>query len=296
MVTPSLELKQLRYLTTIIDAGTFTDAALELGVSQAAVSRTLAKLESELGVRLLHRTSRSIMPTEAGLRVVARARLILSNADDLLREAKEGRALIRIGHPWSAFGEHTSEFQRRWHTMYREIQMQLTRHNTASGGLAEGLCDMAVIRTVPDPSQWASCIVGLENRVVAMASDDPWARRRHIKLREIPSRTVSIDRRTGSTTLELWKGIQPPTLEHTNDVDDWLSSIGAGDCIGITPESTAAQYRRAGIVHRPLTEAEPAKVYLIWRPDNVHPATEKVIALAQELYGKHASTPGVPRG
>ena len=75
---PTLELKQLRCLVAIIDTGSFTDAALELGVSQAAVSRTLAGLEDVLGVRLLHRTSRSIAPTTAGVQVLARARVLLS--------------------------------------------------------------------------------------------------------------------------------------------------------------------------------------------------------------------------
>ncbi len=61
----SLELKHLRCLVTIIDTGSFTDAALELEVSQAAVSRTLAGLKSLLGVRLLDRSSRSVAPTTA---------------------------------------------------------------------------------------------------------------------------------------------------------------------------------------------------------------------------------------
>jgi DNA-binding transcriptional LysR family regulator len=68
-----LEVRQLRCLVAVVDAGTFTDAAIELGVSQAAVSRTVMALERELGVRLLHRTSRSVTPTTAGVRVLARA-------------------------------------------------------------------------------------------------------------------------------------------------------------------------------------------------------------------------------
>lgn len=47
----ALELKQLRVLVTIVDTGSFTDAALELEVSQAAVSRTLASLETLLASR-----------------------------------------------------------------------------------------------------------------------------------------------------------------------------------------------------------------------------------------------------
>src|SRR6202034_4618549 len=65
-----LELRHLRCLVAIADAGTFTDAGIELGVSQAAVSRNLLALEDLLGVRLLHRTSRSVTPTAAGVHVL----------------------------------------------------------------------------------------------------------------------------------------------------------------------------------------------------------------------------------
>lgn len=62
----SVELRQLRCLVAIVETGTFTDAAIELGISQAAVSRTLASLEAELGVRLLRRTTREVALTAAG--------------------------------------------------------------------------------------------------------------------------------------------------------------------------------------------------------------------------------------
>src|SRR3974377_488736 len=62
-----LELRHLRCLVAIVDAGTFTDAAIELGISQAAVSRNLMALEQVLGVRLLHRPRRTITPPRAAL-------------------------------------------------------------------------------------------------------------------------------------------------------------------------------------------------------------------------------------
>src|SRR6516162_11339926 len=84
-----LELRHLRCLVTIVDTGTFTDAAIELGISQAAVSRNLMALERVLGVRLLHRTSRSITPTTAGVHILAQARQILAAADNAGPEPAE---------------------------------------------------------------------------------------------------------------------------------------------------------------------------------------------------------------
>ncbi len=278
-----LELKHLRCLVAIIDAGSFTDAAIDLGVSQAAVSRTLAALEGILGVRLLHRTSRTVVPTTAGVHVLARARALLDGAAELVREAAAGNTLLRVGHAWSAMGRHTTEFQRRWHDRYPDIELHLIRHNTPTAGLAEGLCDLAVIRGPVDQRHWAHAEVGREPRYVALAADDPWARRRGIRLSELPARTLVLDRRTGTTTLDLWP-TDPPSVEYTHDVDDWLAAIATGRCIGVTPQATAAQYRRDGIVYRALRDAPPVPVHLIWRPQDPHPAAHAAVALLADLY------------
>ncbi|GAA4835446.1 LysR family transcriptional regulator [Saccharopolyspora rosea] len=279
-----LELKHLRCLVAIVDTGSFTDAAIELGVSQAAVSRTLLALERALGVRLLHRTSRTIYPTTAGVRVLARARVLLSGAEELVREAAAGHTRLRIGHAWSAFGRHTAEFQRRWRDRYPDVELQLIRHNTPTGGLAEGLCDLAVIRAPVDRRHWSHAVVGHERRYVALATDDPWARRRSIRLAEIPSRTLVLDRRTGTTTLDLWPEGARPAVEYIQEIDDWLAAIATGRCVGVTPHATTTQYRRDGISYRSLRDADPVPVHLIWRRHDPHPATHGAVALLAELY------------
>ncbi|MGH3360450.1 MAG: LysR family transcriptional regulator [Nocardioidaceae bacterium] len=279
-----LELRHLRCLVAIVDAGTFTDAAIELGVSQAAVSRTLRSLEGILGVRLLHRTSRNVTPTTACVQVLPRARQLLAGADDLVREATTGHTRLRVGHAWSAMGHHTSEFQRRWSERHPDIELRLVRTNSATGGLAEGLCDVAVVRAAFDGHRFASELVGRERRVCALAADDPWAARRTIALDDIRTRTVLVDRRTGTTTLELWPTGQRPEIEYVHDVDDWLAEITTGRCVGVTPESTATQYAREGIVFRPLSGAAPVDVHLIWRRHDPHPASHAAVALLGELY------------
>ncbi|NGO68089.1 LysR family transcriptional regulator [Streptomyces boncukensis] len=280
----ALELRHLRCLVAIVDTGSFTDAARELGVSQAAVSRGLRALEGALGVRLLHRTSRSTAPTTAGVQVLARARVLLAGAEELVREATTGHTRLHIGHAWSAFGRHTTEFQRRWQEQHPGTELRLIRHNTATGGLAEGLCDLAVIRAPLDLTPWSHALIGHEPRCVALASDDPWARRRSIRLGEISGRTLAIDRRTGTTTLGLWPEPHRPEVEYTHDIDDWLAAIATGRCVGLTPQATAAQYRRDGITYRLVRDAGPVPVHLIWRPHDPHPATHTAIALATSLY------------
>jgi DNA-binding transcriptional LysR family regulator len=280
----NVELRQLRCLVAIVDAGTFTDAAIDLGISQAAVSRTLASLESVLGVRLLRRTTREVALTAAGGRVLPHARRALAEADDLVREATTGHTRLRIGYAWSALGPHTLAFQRRWAATQPGVELQLVRVNTATGGLAEGTCDLAVTRTVPDQGRFADAIVGLERRYCAVAADDPWATRRSLRLAEFTGRVVLIDRRTGSTTLDLWPPEARPEAEEIGDIDDWLTVIATGRCVGITAEATVTQYPRPGIVYRLVRDAAPIPVRLVWWRDDPHPATAAAVGLLTELY------------
>ena len=283
-----LELRQLRCLVAIVDSGTFTDAGIDLGISQAAVSRNLMALEQVLGVRLLHRTSRTITPTTAGVHALAQARQVLAAADNLVAEATTGHTRLRVGHAWAAMGRHTREFQRRWAARYPDVELHLIRTNSLTGGLAEGLCDLAVLRTAASSNRFARATVGYERRYCALAADDPWARRRSIGLDEVSQRTVLIDRRTGTTSPDLWPPGAQPQIRETRDIDDWLAIVAAGAGIGITPEGTTAQYRRDGVVFRPLKDAPPIAVQVIWRRHDPHPSTHAAIALLPDLY-RHPS-------
>src|SRR3569623_1765579 len=65
----------------IVDRGSFVRAAAQLGVTPSALSQTIRQLEDRLGVRLLHRTTRSIAPSAAGEKLLARLRPMLSELD-----------------------------------------------------------------------------------------------------------------------------------------------------------------------------------------------------------------------
>jgi DNA-binding transcriptional LysR family regulator len=90
-----MDLRQLRYFESVARHRHFTRAADELHVAQSAVSHQVQRLEQELGVELLRRTTRSVEPTEAGSLVAARARAVLAESEALLGEVEELRGLVR---------------------------------------------------------------------------------------------------------------------------------------------------------------------------------------------------------
>jgi DNA-binding transcriptional LysR family regulator len=283
----SVELRQLRCLVGIVETGTFTDAAIELGTSQAAVSRNLAALEAELGVRLLARTTRSLQLTAAGERTLRHAHRVLAALADLERDAGAGTRLLRVGYAWSALGRYTVEFQRRWAATHPSVELQLVRTNSSTAGLAEGRSDLAILRRAPDPTTYDFVLVGLEKRLCVMAADDALARKRTVSLAQVADRPIAVNARTGSTTLDLWPPDHQPTgLISTDDIEDWLTVIAGGRARGVTTEATAHQYRRAELVYRPVRDAPPVAVYLAW--PRTDPPTERdaVIELLASLYAQ----------
>src|SRR5690349_2193583 len=78
------ELVDLNAFLAVAEARNFTRAAATLGTSQSALSHTIRRLESRLGVRLLTRTTRSVAPTEAGERLLRTLRPALDDIDSEL--------------------------------------------------------------------------------------------------------------------------------------------------------------------------------------------------------------------
>ena len=86
------ELSDLAIFATVADAHSFTRAATKLGKSQSALSQSVRRLEERLKLRLLTRTTRSVMPTPAGERLLSTLRPALGEIEaqlDALSELRE---------------------------------------------------------------------------------------------------------------------------------------------------------------------------------------------------------------
>lgn len=84
-----MDVRQLRYFSEIVAAKSFTRAADRVRVAQPALGLQIRKLEDELGVPLLHRHSRGVEPTEAGLVLLGHANAILKQIEQAQREVMD---------------------------------------------------------------------------------------------------------------------------------------------------------------------------------------------------------------
>ena len=88
----TMDLRQLEYLISVVDTGSFSRAAAALNLAQPSLSRQIALLETDLGQRLLIRTGRGVIPTEAGNALVVHARVMLDTARHARNELREMHA------------------------------------------------------------------------------------------------------------------------------------------------------------------------------------------------------------
>jgi DNA-binding transcriptional LysR family regulator len=96
------DILSLRLYTRVARLGSFSAAAREAGLVQSQVSRLIADLETSLGAKLLSRTTRAVVPTEAGLEFLARIEPVVAAIDDAANSVRESGALqgmLRIAMP-----------------------------------------------------------------------------------------------------------------------------------------------------------------------------------------------------
>jgi DNA-binding transcriptional LysR family regulator len=89
--------RELQTLVAVADCGGFAKAAARLHTSPPVITRIIASLEQRLGVQLFNRTTRSVHPTEAGIRFLVRARALLGDLDAVEKEAA-GHSGLPTGH------------------------------------------------------------------------------------------------------------------------------------------------------------------------------------------------------
>ena len=99
----------LRAFVRVIDRGSFSSAANDLGITPSAVSKLVSRLEDRLGVRLLERSTRRLALTPEGEAFLARARRIVADIDEAEAEVAQARGaprgMLRV-NAGTAFGLH----------------------------------------------------------------------------------------------------------------------------------------------------------------------------------------------
>lgn len=141
------DLGDLNAFFAVAQASGFRDAARAHGTSASTLSEAVRRLEAKLGVRLLHRTTRSVTPTEAGARVLERLAPALGEVEAALDVANGFRdrpaGKFRLNVPVSAARLALPAILPGFLTAYPEIQMEIVADDSFVDVLAAG-CDAGI--------------------------------------------------------------------------------------------------------------------------------------------------------
>lgn len=121
------DLLTLRTIVAVVDEGSFSAAANQVGRSQSAVSLQIAKLEEQIDVRLFERTSRTVKQTPAGEVFIAYARRIIELADEALAAVRvpETSKPFRIGFAEYLVPQHLHKLFSRFKRRYPKANIEL---------------------------------------------------------------------------------------------------------------------------------------------------------------------------
>ena len=289
-----MELRQLRYFVTLAEELHFGRAAAREHIVQSALSQQVQRLERELGVRLLERSTHHVALTAAGAAFLAEARQILAHTDRataIARSAAGAAAALRVGiidASYDSMPQILHEVQARYpglviHQVEASVPEQYRQ-------LADGRLDVGIGRAAHAPPQVAShlfrhdplgVLVPPGHRLaradaipVSVLAEEPLLLAEEAQAPEFNQFTVEMCRAAGFT----------PTV-HEGTVESIRAAanlVAQGRCLYCVPASCISAL--PGTTWRPLTE--PASYYpwsVLWRATDTSGHVHAVVSCAQTM-------------
>lgn len=291
----SVELRQLRYLIAIDDAGNLGRAAETLYVSQPALSYALRNLESELGVRLFDRHPGGVTATAAGRDVIAEARHTLHQAERVTAAADRHRrgetGVLRVGFEASGAGELTTRARAEFARRNPGVRVEPKRFDWGqeADALRDGRVDVAFVWLPADLAGLHAEIVHTEPRVVGLPAGHRLAGRDAVSVLDVNDEPLMWTERAPREWVDWW-AINPrpdgstPRWGPTNDnVEEMLEQVAEGVAICFAPSSMARYYARPDLAWVPLSDAAPLRVALAWNDGADTPLVRKFADVVREL-------------
>lgn len=268
-----LSLAQLRCFLAVVDAGSFAEGARRLELSTSAVSRLIGRFEAAHGLKLLHRSTHALSPTEDGLRLIGPARAAMHALVEMEGAlgsvaGEQDAGWVRITAPVAFLRHCLVPMLGRFGQMHPDIRLDLRATNDLID-LAQNGIDLAIrsgsLDAIPGHLQqawfsfpWVLCAApSYLNGRAAIATPDDLAKHKLIGFRTTHNGQVRPWHLRDPSTDEQRRRMPEPCVVFDDGEAGWLAAL-AGLGITSAPMFLAADALSSGA----MIEILPA-----WRPE-----------------------------
>lgn len=217
-VSQYVSLRQLRVLLSVGETGSFSATANTIGLTQSAVSQSLRTLEESLEIPLVDRTTRQVVLSDAGRRLVGPLREALDHLDRVLSEAKSEasatRGVVRLASSQSVGSDFLPGRITAMHRAWPDIRLQLREqsHGEVLERVKSGTAEIGLVVGDSLPSELCGTALDTQPYYVYCGMLHPFARRQYVNVASLRyEKLVLLDASTGGR-------FQLDRFLHTHDV------------------------------------------------------------------------------
>jgi DNA-binding transcriptional LysR family regulator len=295
----SIDLKQLKYFLAVAEEKSFSRAAERLHISQPPLSQQIQKLESELGVRLFARTTRSFELTAAGKALMGEAADLLARMRvtiETVRQIDRGEVgRLRVGIVGSAMWGPIPKLLEEFHTGFPRVTWTL--HELGPNDQIDALRNRQIDvgfwrepRNEDEELRQANLRQDLcfrENVCVAVNQHHRLASQLHVELADLagePLLTLALDRSAFARYLVQCcasAGFEPAIFQEALEPQTVLAMVGAGLGVALMPETTA-RVGWPGVTFIPIKTNPPsANLYITYPAQDDAPVVRAFLKILQ---------------
>lgn len=302
-----MNLTRLRYFTVVAEELHFGRAAARLHMAQPPLSQQIRQLETEVGVTLFERTTRSVELTEAGKLLVPEAARVVAEADGierLMAEYRAGKAgRLRIGFVDSSSYAVMPEFLRSYRARWPHVTFEL--HSMSSDAqriaLPAGDLDLGIARTHGNEPGLLHTVIHEERLFLAVPANHSLAGQKSTTLAKLAGEQFIGFTRTQSPALsqELMALLEQSDVVYDPiiEADEYTTIVGlvaAGEGISIVPE-TVRSFQPPNLHYVRLRDTEATtRLMLLTREDEQLRVVRQALDLAADLFDDYSPSSPSP--
>ncbi len=271
-----MEIRVLRYFLTVVREQSITKAAEVLHITQPTLSRQLAQLEEEIGIKLFDRGSRKISLTNEGLLLRRRAEEILQLVDktekELIEQDEQIEGKITVGCGEIASVQLLPDLFDSFHKKYPLVSFDIytATADNVKEQMDRGLVDIGLLLEPIDIEKYDFIRLDMKEQwVVVMRPDSPLAEKEYVTAKELSELPLILPRRLKvQSELASWFG------DYYNNLNVLFTSnlntnaavmVSKGLAYSIVVEGMMPFWDQSKITYRPLYPSLTATSVLAWK-------------------------------